>query len=315
MTRDGHEPPHGKPRRKKAALDLEARGAPLLAIAVASFLVALKGAAAFATGSLALGATALDSLIDVFVSAANFFILRRAAAPPDEDHAYGHGRFEDLAALGQGIFLGGAAIFLVTESVKRLASGAVPARTALGATVLGLSMAASLAIAAWLRRAARRTASPAIAADAEHYATDIWTNGAALVAILVVHSTGWSAADPLVALGVAFVVFRTAAKLVFGAMADLSDRGLPEEDLVRIREVIHSFEPRVSGFHDLRTRKSGSRRFIEFHLEIPRTATFEEAHDLMVEVLRAVERELPRSKVFVHGDPVGPAEISTSSQT
>ncbi len=288
------------------AFDLGARGAPLLAIAVASFLVALKGAAAYATGSLALGATALDSLIDVFVSGANFLILRRAAAPPDDNHAYGHERFEDLAALGQGIFLGAAAIFLVSESVKRLASGVAPERTAFGAAVLAVSMVASLAIATWLRRAAKRTASPAIAADAEHYATDIWTNGAALAALLVVQSTGWAAADPLVALGVAFVVFRTAAKLVFGAMADLSDRGLPDGDLLKIRDVIESFEPRVVGFHDLRTRKSGSRRFIEFHLEIPRSASFEQAHDLMVEVLRAVERELPRSKVFVHGDPVGP---------
>lgn len=284
--------------------DLSGRGAPLVAIAAAAFLTVLKGAAAFSTGSLALGATALDSLIDVFISTANFFVMRRAARPPDEDHAYGHGRFENLAALGQGLFLAVAAGGLVAASVRRLISGSSPEKLGWGALVLAVSLIVSVGVAAWLRRAARNTGSPALAADSLHYATDFWTNGAALVALGIVAATGYAQADPLVALGVAALVFRTAAKLALEAMSDLSDRGLPETDLAKVREIVASFQPEVIGMHDLKTRRSGDLRFIDLHLEIPREASFEEAHDRTVRVLRAIERELAPAKVFVHSDPV-----------
>lgn len=273
-------------------------------MAAAGFLVVLKGAAAWVTGSLALGSAALDSLIDVFISAANFVVLRRSAAPPDADHAYGHGKFENLAALGQGLFLVGAAVGLVAAGVRRLASGEVPRQTGLGAAVLLLSMLVSLGVAALLRREARRTESPALQADSLHYETDLWVNGAAVVALAVTGWTGWAPADPLVAMGVAALVLRAGGALVLESAGVLSDRALPADELRRIAAVVASFAPDVVGMHDLKTRRGGGQRFIELHLEIPRSKSFEEAHDLMVRVLRAIEDELPRSKVFVHGDPV-----------
>ena len=278
--------------------------APLVAVAAAGFLVALKGSGAWITGSLALGSAAIDSLIDVFISMANFVVLRRAAQPPDADHAYGHGKFENLAALGQGIFLVGAAASLVWAGVHRLVEGGEPRETGWGIGVLAASLLVSFGIARTLSRAAERLGSPALKADSLHYATDLWVNGAALAALMVVRWTGWAPADPLVAMGVAVYVFRSGVALALEAMGDLSDRGLPAEELLRIESVVAGFAPEVVGMHDLKTRRSGGQRFIELHLEIPRAATFEEAHDLMVKVLRAIEGEIPRSKVFVHGDPV-----------
>jgi ferrous-iron efflux pump FieF len=285
-------------------MPFDPRRAPLVAVAAAAFLVALKGVGAWITGSLALGSAALDSLIDLFISGANFLVLRRSAKPPDEDHAYGHGKFENLAALGQGLILLGAAVSLVWTGVHRLLEGGVPRETGLGLGVLAISMAVSFGVARTLQWAADHSGSPALKADSLHYATDLWVNGAAVLALLVIRFTGWAPADPIVAMAVAGYVFKSAASLLLEAMGDLSDRGLPGEDLRRIREVVSRFAPEVVGMHDLKTRRSGGQVFIEFHLEIPRTATFEEAHDLMVRVLRAVEGEMPRSKVFVHGDPV-----------
>jgi ferrous-iron efflux pump FieF len=278
--------------------------APLVAVAAAAFLVALKGTGAWITGSLALGSAAIDSLIDVFISTANFIVLHRAARPPDAEHAYGHGKFENLAALGQGIFLVAAAASLVWAGVNRLVDGGEPQETGWGLGVLAVSILVSLGVARVLSRAAERIGSPALKADSTHYATDLWVNGAALAALMVVRWTGWAPADPLVAIGVALYVFRSGASLALEAMGDLSDRGLPAEELRRIEAVVAAFAPEVQGMHDLKTRRSGGQRFIELHLEIPRTASFEDAHDLMVKVLRAIEREMPRSKVFVHGDPV-----------
>jgi ferrous-iron efflux pump FieF len=283
----------------------EVSRAPLVAAAAAGFLVLLKAAGAWVTGSLALGSTALDSLLDLFLSAANYFVLRRAAAPPDAEHTYGHGKFENLAALAQGLFLTGAAVSLVLAGVRRLASGELPERSGLGIAVLVISVLTSLGVSRHLRRAAEHTDSPALRADSLHYGTDLWTNGAALAALVAIELTGWAPADPLVALGVAVLVFRSGGILILESLGVLSDRALPEEELRRIHEIVESFRPEgVAGMHDLRTRRAGGQRFIELHVEIPRETSFQEAHDLTVRVLRAVEAELPRSKVFIHSDPV-----------
>jgi ferrous-iron efflux pump FieF len=277
---------------------------PLIAVAAAAFLVALKGSAAWTTGSLALGSAALDSLIDVFISGANFLVLRGSARPPDQNHAYGHGKFENLAALGQGLFLVAAASGLVWTGVRQLIAGRAPEQTGWGIAVLAISLAVSFAVARVLEGAARQSGSPALKADSLHYATDLWVNAAALVALAVVRFTGWVAADALVALIVAGYIFKSGASLALEASGDLSDRGLPAEELLRIQSVVAGFAPEVLGMHDLKTRRSGGQRFIELHLEIPRATSFVDAHDLTVKVLRAVEGALPRSKVFVHGDPV-----------
>lgn len=279
------------------------RKTPLLAVGAAAFLVVLKAAAAAATGSLALGSAALDSLVDLFVSGANYLVLRRAAAPPDAEHAYGHGKFENIAALFQGVFLLVAGGSLVWAGVNRLIERTVPGETGWGIAVLAVSILTSLLISRALTRAARQIDSPALKADSLHYETDLWVNGAALVALLVIRWTGWAPADPLVALGVAILVLRAGGILVLEALGDLSDRGLPPQELDRIRNVVATFSE-VVGMHDLRTRRSGGQCFIELHLEIPSSTSFEDAHALMVRVLRAIETELPRSKVFVHGDPV-----------
>ena len=163
-------------------------------------------------------------------------------------------------------------------------------------------MVVSFGVARTLRAAAERSGSPALKADSLHYATDLWVNGAALLALSWCVFTGWGRRS---AGGAPRGRLRLQQRrLLAEATGDLSDRGLPEEELGRIRSVVAAFAPASSGVHDLKTRRSGGQRFIEFHLEIPRRPSFPEAHDLMVKVLRAVEGEIPRSKVFVHGDPV-----------
>jgi len=278
--------------------------AQLVAVATAGFLVLLKGVAAWLTSSLALGAAALDSAVDVFVSSASYFVVRRGAAPPDADHAYGHGRFETLAALGQGLLLLGAATGLIVAGVERLRSRQLPRAIDFGIAVLAASTIGSWLVSWHLGRAAGRTGSPALRADSIHYRADLWVNAAALAALLVVRWAHWPAADPLLGLLVSAIVLRAGALLVMDSVADLSDRGLPPQELRRIEEIVATFAPEVLGLHDLRTRRSGSRRLIELHLEIPREVTFEEAHARGARVRRAIESDLPRSRVLVHTDPV-----------
>jgi cation diffusion facilitator family transporter len=276
----------------------------LVAVATAAFMVLLKGVAAWLTSSLALGAAALDSAVDVFVSSANYFVVRRGAAPPDADHAYGHGRFETLAALGQGLLLLGAATGLIIAGIERLRSRQLPRAIDFGVAVLAASMIGSWLVSWRLGRAAGRSGSPALRADSIHYRADLWVNAGALLALLVVRWAHWPAADPLLGLLVSAVVLRAGALLVMDSVADLSDRGLPPQELRRIEAIVATFAPDVIGLHDLKTRRSGSRRLIELHLEIPHTVTFEEAHARGAQVRRAIESDLPRSRVLVHTDPV-----------
>jgi ferrous-iron efflux pump FieF len=278
--------------------------AQLAAVAAAAFLLLLKGVAAWLTSSLALGAAALDSAVDVFVSSASYFVVRRSAAPPDADHAYGHGRFETLAALAQGLLLLGAAGGLIVAGIRRLVSHRLPQAIELGVAVLVASMLASWLVSWLLGRAASGSGSPALRADSIHYRADLWVNAGALLALLIVRWAHWPAADPLLALAVSVVVLRAGGQLVIDSVADLSDRGLPPQELRRIEAIVASFTPEVIGLHDLRTRRSGSRRLIELHLEIPRTVSFEEAHARGARIRRAIEDELPRSRVMVHTDPV-----------
>jgi ferrous-iron efflux pump FieF len=277
---------------------------PLLPAATSALLVTFKAAGALATGSLALGSAALDSLIDCFVYTASFVARRQGAAPPDEKHAFGHGKFEDLAMLGQGLFLVGAAAGLVTAGVERLVSLEVPRQTAIGIAVLAASLLLGLLVTPRLERAAAQTGSPAMKADSKHFRADLWINGSALAALVVVRFTGWAPIDAAVALLVAIYVLRTAAGLILEACGGLSDRALPPADLRRIEATVAAFKPEVAGMHGLQTRRSGGRSFISLHLEIPRATSFVGAHSLMVRVLDAIEREIPRSEVFVHGDPV-----------
>ncbi len=301
-----HLPPAAQPplSADELAASRARRRAPLAAVGATAFLVAVKVAGTLATGSLALGSAALDSLLDLFVSAANAVVVRRSAEPPDADHAYGHGKFENLAELAQGLFLVVAAVSLGWIGWQRLRSHAVPHASGLGVGVLVLSVITSWWVARHLGHAARAIGSPALHADSRHYHADLWVNLAALAALLVVRWTGWWPADPLVALAVAAYVLYTASGLLREALGDLTDRGLPADDLRRIEAVVRRFAPQVVGMHDLKTRTAGGQRFVELHLEIPRATSFADAHELTVRVLRAVEREIPRSKVFVHGDPV-----------
>lgn len=282
----------------------DGRRAALVAVVVSAVLVAAKAGAALWTGSLAVGAAALDSLFDVSVSGVNYLVVRRSLAPPDREHHYGHGKFESIAALAQAILLALLGLGIVVLAARDLAAGAVPRESSVGIAVLAVSAAAGWGLARLLTRSARETGSPALAADAAHYRTDLWVNLAALGALVVVEVTGWAPADALVAMGVSLLVLGTAARVGVDALADLTDRALPDEEIEAVRRIVASFAPEVEGCHDLRTRAAGRHRFVELHLEIPRETSFERAHDLTVQVLEAIEGELPRSKVFVHTDPV-----------
>jgi ferrous-iron efflux pump FieF len=278
-----------------------------LSITAAAALIALKTLTGVLTGSISVWASLLDSTMDIFASAINYYAVRAACAPPDEDHRYGHGKAESLAGLFQSFVIGVSGLALLLEAVRRVLTPHPTASEWLGVGTMAVACVVSYVLVARLRHVARKTDSPALTADAVHYATDVYTNGAALVALLVVALTGWTLADPLISILISAFILHSAVDVAREAVNVLMDKQLPSEVDERVARVVEGFRAEgVLGFHDLRTRRSGSHKFIDLHLEVEADQTLQQAHDLSVRVIRAIQHEIPRSRVQIHTDPSEP---------
>ena len=275
-----------------------------LSVMAAAFLIALKTLTGVLTGSISVWASLLDSAMDIFASAINYYAVRAASAPPDEDHRYGHGKAESLAGLFQSFVICASGLVLLFEAVRRVITPQPTASEWLGVGTMTIACGVSFALVARLRSVARKTDSPALTADAVHYATDVYTNGAALVALLLVALTGWTLADPLISILISGFILWSAVDVARDSVNVLMDRRLPREIDAKVASVIEGFRAEgVIGFHDLRTRRSGSHKFIDLHLEVEPDLTLQQAHDLTVRVIRAIQQEIPRSRVQIHTDP------------
>jgi cation diffusion facilitator family transporter len=276
-----------------------------LSILTAAFLIVLKTGTGWLTGSIAVWASLLDSAMDIFASTINYFAVRAASRPPDEDHNYGHGKAESLAGLFQAAVITFSGLFLIREAIKRMIEPHPTQAEAVGVATMLVTIAASFALVARLRRVANATDSPALSADALHFASDVWTNGGVLVGLVLIYYTGWTILDPLISIAISIYILSSALAVGRESVDVLMDRRLPPEVDEQVAEIVGRFRGEgVLGFHDLRTRRSGSQKFIDLHLEVERDQTLEEAHAASVRVLRTIEAEIPRAKVQIHTDPV-----------
>ena len=293
-------------RRGSLQLSEEAakNSAARLSMMAAGFLIVLKTATGFITGSISVWASLLDSMMDIIASTITYFAVRAAARPADEDHTYGHGKAESLAGLVQAMVIAASGIFLIRESIRRIVSPNQTSSEWIGVMTMLAAVCISVGLVARLRRVARETDSPALHSDALHYVTDIYTNTGALLALLIVRLAGWQMADPLISIVIAFYILWSAAMVGRESIDILMDRRLPLDVTEQIANIVNRYEAQgVLGFHDLRTRRSGSQKFIDLHLEVERNMRLEEAHEVTVRVLRTIEAEIPRARVHIHTDP------------
>lgn len=294
-----------QPRLSATEEAVAKRSAAWLSIIAAAFLIALKGSAGWMTGSVSVLASLLDSGMDIFASTLNFFAVRAASNPADEEHHYGHGKAESLGGLFQAVVIGASGVFLMWEAVNRIREQHETRSEWVGIVTMIVAIGVSAALVSKLRRVARETESPALSSDALHYATDIYINIGVLLALGITLLTGWRLADPLISIAIALYILWSAASVGRESIDLLMDKRLPADVDEVIAGIVGRYrEEGVVGFHNLRTRRAGAERFVDLHLEIERHKTFEEAHELTVKVLRNIEEEVPRATVNVHTDPV-----------
>ncbi|HEV2799219.1 MAG TPA: cation diffusion facilitator family transporter [Pyrinomonadaceae bacterium] len=275
-----------------------------LSILTAAFLILLKTGTGWVTGSIAVWASLLDSAMDIFASSINYLAVRAASRPPDEDHNYGHGKAESLAGLFQAAVITLSGLFLIREAIQRMLQPQPTQAEGVGIATMIVTIIASLALVVRLRRVANATDSPALSADALHFASDVWTNGGVLVGLVLIYFTDWTILDPIISIAISIYILASALAVGRESVDVLMDRRLPPEVDEQVAEIVGRFRDEgVLGFHDLRTRRSGSQKFIDLHLEVERHQTLEDAHATSVRVLRTIEAEIPRAKVQIHTDP------------
>lgn len=263
----------------------------------------IKVVAAIITGSVSLMSEAAHSGTDIFASFLAFVSVKAASAPPDEDHPYGHGKIETLAGFGEAIFLLMIVAFVGWESIHRLLKDPEPvSQIWVGIGVMAVSSLLA-AIGGWhVGRVAKQTHSPALLSNSQHLWVDCWTSVGVLVALLIVHFTGWLQADAVLAILLSIWLAFGAWKLIRSAFHDLIDRRLPDEEVSQIQQILDEFPDMVS-YHKLRSRWSGSTRYVDLHIVVPSDWSVIRAHQLADDIEHRIEDALPPSIVTIHVDP------------
>ncbi len=272
-------------------------------LATTIVLTSLKLLAALATGSLAVLSSAIDSLLDIFMSSANYLAIRQAELPPDPKHPFGHGKFETLATIFQALMIALSGLWILYESTQRLIHGTNLARLEEGMVVLLVSSVVSWKIARYLKATAKATESSALRADALHFSMDIYTNIALVAGLGLVMwlDTPWL--DPVLSLLVGCYILFEAYRLVRYGMSDILDEQLPDSIRQEIAAIIDLHQAHLIDYHRLRTRRAGSQKIIDFHLTVCKHLTVKEAHeiaDLLEERIRTI---IGGSDVTIHIEP------------
>lgn len=272
-------------------------------IATAGGLALIKLVTGLLTGSMAVLASAVDSLLDILMSGVNYLAIRQADQPADQSHPFGHGKFETLATLIQSMVITISGAWIIFESIRRLIHGAELTRIGGGIGVLLFSTIASWLIAGYLRKTAKATDSSALQADSLHFAMDVYTNLALLAGLIVIYFIHIPWLDAALSVLVGLYILYEAVKLIRHGLRDVLDVELPESLRRRIADLIEAQGDDLIGFHNLRTRRAGSQKIMDFHLTVCKHLTVDEAHAIADQLEQRIESEIPGSDVTIHIEP------------
>ena len=281
-------------------------GAATLSVASNALLIALKIAAGAITGSIAIITEAAHSTIDLLASVIALVSVRKADEPPDPEHPYGHEKLENLAAAIEGMLIVVGAGIIVYEATRRLVVGSDVQHLGIGIAVIALSTVVNLGVSGYLGRRAREFGSPALAGDASHLRADALTSLGVLAGLALVQITGNAIFDPIAALVVAGAIVFAGLRILTGSSRVLVDEAPPPEELDRIEAAIAAARPpEMVGYHKLRARRAGNRRYVDLHVQFRSGTTLEDAHSLAHRLRSAIEEEIPDSEVLIHVEPEG----------
>jgi len=277
--------------------------AATFSICGALLLAIIKLTVAIMSGSMAVMASAIDSLLDILMSGVNFMAIRQAEQPPDQSHPFGHGKFETLATLFQALVITGSGGWIIYESVIRLSRNNQLENIDQGIGVLAFSAVVSWFIARNLSKVAKQTDSSALEADSLHFRMDIYSNLGLMAGLFMVRWFDIYWLDSALSILVASYILHEALQLIKRGLTDILDHELPDEIQQQVHHLISTHEGPLAGYHGLRTRRAGSLKIMDFHLEVCKDMTVAEAHELTDSLEKKIEKEIPGSNVIIHIEP------------
>lgn len=280
------------------------RSAALASASVAVTLLGLKTWAAWATGSVAMLGSLADTTLDLLASLVTLFAVGLAATPADDDHRFGHGKAEAIAALMQTLLIIGSAVAIFWRAISSFGSTDLPRAPEVGIGVSAVGIVLTLALVAWQKSVVRRTGSVAISTDSLHYQSDLLLNSAVIIAFVLDVLLGLHGADAVLGIVIAAWITWNAIRSARQALDMLMDREWPASKRARVSEIALSV-PGVEDVHDLRTRSSGVADFIQFHIWLAPEMSVQEAHDVIDMIEDRLKSEFSGAEFFIHIDPRG----------
>lgn len=274
-----------------------------VSITAAICLASIKLIIALASGSMAILASAVDSLLDIIMSGVNFVAIRHAEQPADECHPFGHGKFETMATLFQALVITASGCFIIFEATRRLYNGVELQKLDQGVAILAISAVVSWLVARYLMKVAKATDSSALEADALHFSMDIYTNLALLAGLILIRWFDIPWLDSALSILVGLYILFEAMRLVRHSMSDVLDQELPSEMQQEIRALIEKHQGSLGSYHDLRTRRAGSRKIMDFHLEVCKHMSVEDAHNIADRLEQQIEKSIIGADVTIHIEP------------
>ncbi len=282
----------------------------LLSVVSNSLLVILKLAVGFLIGAVSIISEAIHSAVDLVAALIAMFSVKTSSVPADKRHPFGHGKIENISGTVEALLIFLAAGWIIYEAAKKIRHPEPIEYVSWGVGVMLVSAVFNIVVSGMLFRVARETDSVALEADAWHLRTDVYTSAGVMLSLALIWAGGWvfpgvdlSWLDPAAAIGVALLIIRAAYDLTLRSAKDLMDVQLPSQEVNWIRDLILAHRPVIHGFHQLRTRKAGNFRFVEFHLKVDPGMTVEDSHRVTEDLSGKIERHFPRSSVTIHIEP------------
>lgn len=278
-------------------------GAALLSVASNLTLTTAKVVIGLVTGSVSVLSEGIHSGLDLTAALIATISVRLSGRPADPAHPFGHGKFENVSGTIEALLIFVAAVWIMIEATERLVHGGRIEQPSLGVVVMGLSVVMNTLVSRYLFKVARKSDSVALAADALHLSTDVYTSLGVLVGLGIMYFTGIHILDPIIAIGVAILIIKAAYELTREAFVPLLDASLPEREQKVIREAIDRYCDQFVEVHKVRTRKAGGERQVDLHLVVPESTPVVAAHMLGDKIVAEIKRCLPNITVLVHVEP------------
>lgn len=263
-------------------------------------LIVIKVIAGILSGSVSIISEAIHSLMDLLASVVAFFSVRISDTPADKNHPYGHGKFENISGVVEALLIFIAAFWIIYEAVKKIVRPETVEKIEIGLVVMIIAAVVNTIISRKLYHVARETGSVALEADALHLKTDVYTSAGVAAGLFLLWITDFHLIDPIIAIFVALLILRESFELFNRAYSPLLDSALPAKEVEQIAAIIRSHCTDRMSFHNLRSRKAGNFRYIDFHLNLDPSLTVGEAHTICDQIEEDIKQVIPQTEVTIH---------------